>query len=407
MSQKLRNGLAVTFSISLLLLANAVSSSAQENHKSTNGNFKVVVLEGAPYTRGLTHGRTLKKEINEVVGRWKTHLETKHKMKVAEFIEKFFQKTDFLSAIKRWTPELLEEVRGIADGAEVDFNAMLLFQLLDEEWAHGGEVAGERCSDIGVNRQGTRPAMVAQNMDITGFYNGYQTLLHIKYPNSDLETMVFTVAGLIGLNGVSNKPVGVVVNTLSQLTHSTDGLPVAFVIRGLLEQKSQRDAIKFLHRVKHASGQNYIIGGKEKVYDYEASANKVVRYIPFKNAQVVYHTNHPLANDDYSDKYRRWLTTNDPGKVATGNSGVRFQSLERRMRNNSSALDIDAFQSTLKSRDSDQHPVCKTYQSDDTSFTFGSIVMILSEKPELRLAAGSPDSAEYVAFSFSRNPLNG
>ena len=236
----------------------------QEGSKLLNGNLRVVVLEGSPYNRGLTHGRTLKGEINEVVGKWKTHLETDYKVKADAFIEKFFEKTDFLGAIRKWTPELPEEVRGVADGAGIDFDTMLLFQLLDEEWGNAEEVAADHCSGVGVNKQGNRPAMIAQNMDIGGFYNGYQTLLHIKYPNSDLETLVFTCAGLIALNGVNNRPVGVAVNTLPQLAHSRDGLPVAFVIRGLLEQKSQEEAVSFLHNVKHASGQNYTSSAGEK-----------------------------------------------------------------------------------------------------------------------------------------------
>ena len=393
----MRDGLPAVCLAVLLLLTTAVGNFAQEPPDPSKAGVRLVVLEGSPYNRGLTHGRTLKKEINQVVGKWKAHLEADYKMKPDEFIAQFFKKTDFLPAIKKWTPDLLAEVRGIADGAGVDFNTMLLFQLPDEEWVNAEAVTGEHCSGIGVNQQGKRPAMIAQNLDISGFYNGYQTLLRIKDPHSDLETLVFTCAGLIALNGMSNKSVGVTVNTLAGLTHSTDGLPVAFVIRGLLEQKSQKDAIKFLHAVKHASGQNYILGGKEKVYDFECSAKRCARYIPFKNAQVVYHTNHPLANDDVTDAYRQRRAE----ILARGTSRGRFHSLESRLKDNFGSFDVDAVESTLKSHDSDQSPVCRRYRDDQDDFTFGSIIMIFSDKPELRLAAGPPDSKEYVAFSFS------
>ena len=377
--------------------------STWENSKSFN--LKVVVLEGSPYNRGLTHGRTLKKEIGEVIGRWKTHLETDYRLKADVFIEKFFEKTNFLPAIEKWTPDLLEEVRGVADGAETDFDTVLLFQLLDEEWANAEAVAGDHCSGVGVDKQWGHPAMIAQNMDIGGFYNSYQTLLHIKYPDSDLETLVFTCAGLVALNGVNNKAVGVTVNTLSQLAHSDNGLPVAFVIRGLLEQKNQEDAVRFLHGVKHASGQNYIIGGKEKIYDFEASAGKVSRYVPFKNAGVVYHTNHPLANDDYTARFRRWLTTNDLGEIANSSSGTRFQLLEEKLKARSGLLEVNAIKAILKSCDSDRFPVCVSYRNERELFTFGSVVIIFSEKPELQLAAGPPNSTEYVTFSFSPDPV--
>src|SRR5262245_19473286 len=131
----IRNGLPSVLFAFLILLTNAVNNFAQESPYSSKAGVRIVVLEGSPYDRRLTQGRTLKKEINEVVGKWKAHLEADYKMKADGFIEQFFKKTDFLPAIKKWTPDLLDEVRGIADGAGIDFNTMLLFQLPDEEWA--------------------------------------------------------------------------------------------------------------------------------------------------------------------------------------------------------------------------------------------------------------------------------
>ena len=384
-------------------LRTPANMSTQKNSVLKSNNLNVVVLEGSPYNRGLTHGRTLKREINEVLGKWRAHLEADYGLKADVFTATFFEQTDFLPAIKRWTPELLEEVRGVADGAGIDFDTMLLFQLLDEEWLNAQAVTGEHCSSVGVAKQGDHPAMIAQNMDISGFYHGYQTLLHIKYPDSDLETLVFTCAGLVALNGVNNRSVGVAVNTLAQLAHSTDGLPVAFVIRGLLEQTSQEGAVKFLHTVKHASGQNYIIGGKARVDDFEASANRVSRYVPAEGRGVVYHTNHPLANDDYTDAFREWLTTHRVDDIAHSSSGARFQQLAARLGGDAGLLEVSALESSLAG-DSGPFPVCVAHQNEGEVFTFGSTIMILADKPELRLTAGPPNCAEYLTFSFADAP---
>src|SRR6185503_16969789 len=42
--------------------------------------------------------------------------------------------TGFLAAIERHTPDLLAEVRGIADGSNVAFDRTLALNLMDEEW---------------------------------------------------------------------------------------------------------------------------------------------------------------------------------------------------------------------------------------------------------------------------------
>src|SRR5262245_9106836 len=237
--------------------------------RASDPSLRTVRLEGSHYNRGLIHGRTLQKEIQEVVRLWKNDLERAYKTKPAEFIAQFLRKTDFIPAIKKWTPGLLDEVRGIADGSGVDFDTIFTLQLIDEQWANGGEVVAERCTSIGANRKGSNPTFVAQNMDIDRFYHGYQTLLRIKHEGSGLESFVFTCPGVIALNGLNSRAVAIACNTLIQLAHNRDGLPVAFIVRAVLEQRTFDDAVRFIHEVKHASGQNYIIGGPEKAGSFE------------------------------------------------------------------------------------------------------------------------------------------
>jgi isopenicillin-N N-acyltransferase like protein len=202
------------------------------------GRVRTVILEGTPYNRGLVHGKTLKKDIIFLVARWKEDLTHKYEMPADVFIKKFVSHTQYLGAMKKWTPDLVEEVKGIADGAGIDFDTMLVFQWIDEDWAQGKNVVADRCSGIGVGRRGSSPAMIAQNLDMPGLYDGYQVILHVKHHDSELEIFVYTIAGVIGGDGMNNHAIGVCVNTLLQLDNCRDGLPVACVVRGVLAQKT-------------------------------------------------------------------------------------------------------------------------------------------------------------------------
>ena len=239
-----------------------------------SGKLKIVVLQGTPYERGFVHGKTLKDDINSLVVLWKEHLTDSYQIPADEFIKKFVSHSQYLAAMKRWTPDLVEEVKGLAAGAGIDFDTMLVFQWIDEYWAQGKEVAADRCSGIGVGRRAA-PRGDRQNLDMTGFYEGYQVILHVKHHDSDLETFVCTIAGVIATNGMNNHAIGICCNTLLQLDSCRDGLPVACIVRGVLAQKTEDAAIKFLHDVKHASGQNYIIGGPERAFSFECSSHKV------------------------------------------------------------------------------------------------------------------------------------
>ena len=302
----------------ILLLSVGLLTAVPSRAESGRCGLKVITLEGSPYERGLTHGKTLKTEIGALVSLWKADLTRQFKMEADAFIAKFVDRTQYVQAIRKWTPDLMDEVRGIADGANIPFDTMLVFQLVDEYWIFGGPVASEHCSGLGVARRGDRPTVVAQNMDLEGFRQGFQVVLHIKHPGSNLEAYVTTNAGLVALNGMNSRGIGVCVNTLSDLEHCRDGLPVACVIRGLLRQETEEAAIAFLRSVKHASGQNYVIGGPARVYDFECSANRVVPFVPPDLEGAVYHTNHAMANDDLTPEAKgataSELGRNQPGE---------------------------------------------------------------------------------------------
>ena len=113
---------------------------------------------------------------------------------------RFIRGTDFAPAIRRWTPDLLDEIQGIATGAAMDRETILAFQLLDEMWSSEDIILGDHCSSLGFPAQGAEPAHVAQNVDVELFRDGFQVLLHIKHADSDLESFVLSTAGLSGFN---------------------------------------------------------------------------------------------------------------------------------------------------------------------------------------------------------------
>jgi hypothetical protein len=364
--------------------------------------LRVVVLEGSPKERGLAYGRVLKAEIHDAVRRWKAALADAFKIDADTFVRRFIAQTDFGAAIQKWTPGLWEEIHGLAEGAGIDFDTALTLQLPDECFIHGSAIAGNRCSSVGFGKSGGRPACIAQNLDVPSMADGLQAVLHIKDKNG-LESFVLTQIGCIGVNGMNNRGIGVCTNALWQLNSGRTGLPVACVVRGLLECQSERDAVAFLRAIPHASGQNYLLGGREHVYSFECSAGRVAQFKPPGFDDVVWHTNHPLANDDYIVPYRE-LRAN-PGELAKqeANTRTRMQCLERRLGETKSVRDMDLVKAILASRDSAEYPVCRPKREGLAAFTFASTIMVLAEKPVYYVAPGPPDRTAYEVLSFDKS----
>jgi isopenicillin-N N-acyltransferase-like protein len=399
-NKEVRMTYARTVLVVPLLIALSICS-AQNSQKDTGTEKPLYVeLSGSAYDRGTQHGKALKSDIADILGRFKADIKTSRNRDADSLIAEFLHATDFIPAIKKWTPDLLDEVKGIADGSGQKFETIFAYQLPDEIWVYFDKLDAHHCSGIGVAKTATHPAYVAQNIDLESWRHGSQAVLHILQSATLPEQFVFTSAGLIGANGVNNSSIGVCANTLMQLNAAPDGLPVAFVIRGLLAMKSEQSALEFIKTVHHASGQNYILGIVDKVYDFEASATGVVRFIPFAGGTLVYHTNHPLANDDLKLWWAKRTKQMTPEERKYDNSSVRFASLETRVAKSDNDIGEQKIKETLRSKDSEWNPVCRSLKSGNAGFTFGSTIMTLSDHPSLQVTYGPPDKSEYVLYSF-------
>ena len=366
----------------------------------------VVELNGNGYERGFQHGNQLKHEIAEIFTRWKENIVLNTKRNADSVIADFLKTTNFRPAIDRWTPGMMDEVKGIADGSGQKFDDVFSFQLVDEFWVYLDRLANmnkERCSGIGVPITSNHPACIAQNMDLENFMNGYQVLLHIIGTNTEPEQYLLTCAGLVVTTGMNEKGIGVCANTLMELQASEDGLPVAFVIRGILSKRNRDDVLSFIKTVKHASGQNYIIGIQDNVYDFEASANQIIRFHPEgAHGDVIYHTNHALVNHDVKPWYSEYHTKVLAGEAKSMNSELRFDALEKRLNKPVEEISSDIIKRTLRSKDDEKNPVCRAYKEGGSAFTFSSVLYTLTGRRSVQVTYGSPDKSEYQEHFFKK-----
>ncbi len=365
-----------------------------------------VQCHGTPRERGRIHGESLREVIQETIERWQTKLIEKVGMPYAQYQEHLLRETSFRTAIERWTPDLLEEVRGIGEGAGLDFELIFAWQLLDEHgWFSDLLIAGpgkpeEKCSGFGYWNDVSTGSVMGQNLDLPVIKDGAQTVLQIKYENSDLELIVATQAGALASLGLNNRALGVCVNTISQLDTSVKGLPVVYVIRGLLEKASREAAMEFARSISHASGQNYIMGSPLGVEDLECSAHKVVPYQPAAPGKAVYHSNHPLVNDDQEafrarKKAEAWK---DPEVEHTNTSSSRWALLQKEVEawwGSDAKIGVEEGKRLLRTS-----PVCIPLQENRDSFSALSAVMELNDTPRIHIAAGPPDETPFHTFGF-------
>jgi len=119
---------------------------------STYSNLPILHLNGTPYENGFQHGTIMKNRIIELVGLWKKEIEKNYQISADEFIKTFLDSTNYIPAIKKWTPDLLEEIKGISAGSGIDFNTIFAFQLIDEIWTNARLInIPHHCTSVGIN----------------------------------------------------------------------------------------------------------------------------------------------------------------------------------------------------------------------------------------------------------------
>ena len=385
----------------IILLALLVSTGSFGQQKPRT--LKTVTFSGSGYALGFQHGKTLKKEIAEVVKAWKENTTTQLGKDANVVLKEFFEYAKFNEAIKKWTPELYEEIEGIAEGSGQKLNDILVLNLLDEFWVYIVDLqVNHHCSGLDVPARNRKPGYISQNMDLENYTDGFQVLMRLNRTKERPEQLILTHPGLIALNGMNEEGIGVCVNTIMQLKASSKGLPVAFVIRRIINSTEKEELLSFIQTINHASGQNYIIGIRGEVFDFEASANKVVQFKPENKNGTVYHTNHPIANDDIKKGFEKFNPNlEEAQKPVNSNSHLRLKAVEKRMTSNIN-INEGLIKDALRSKDNKDNPVCRANGKDGQGFTFASIIMTFSEQPNIQILAGPPDESEYIKVRFNK-----
>ena len=357
---------------------------------SQDSLLRIVDVYGTPYERGLQHGRLLKEDIGRMLQQVRDDIRATTEMSPDSFITAFLQDSGYEAAMQRWTPDLLEELRGISEGSGAPYPDLLMHQLTDEYWCHN--LAQEHhCSSLAIIHPEGH-ATSAQTLDVTPFYHGFQTAVRHHLPDGSVMTVI-GFPGHLGTTGMRAGAVSVNVNSLLQLDWSTQGLPVTAVVRGVLAQTNLAEAEAFVQQVNHASGQHYLLAAPNGASSWECSAGEVVNCVSSTTEGHFLHTNHPLSCTNYSDAYKIVAAENE-ALLAQGYPCARFPVLEASLQGVPAQVDATFFQEVLQQR-SDE-----TWDVISNDHSFAGVVYQHSATPALFIAPGKPHEVAFIPLPF-------
>lgn len=344
--------------------------------------------------RGLAHGESARQLIREGIARWEeaTLARQPRGTIMRDYAARFVGGTALMAAMEETVPDLVEEIRGIAQGAALPYELIAAYNLMDEQWWYDLDAppqAEPGCSLVALSD--AHRTVLAQNMDLPSFMDGSQVILRLRKPGKP-EMLVLSSAGLIGLTGINRAGFGICVNTLLMLRHSGAGLPVAAVFRHALGQESAAGAIAALKSLSHASGQHYAVADRHGITGVECSAGGCSVSSPLGRS-ILTHTNHPLSSEDVDEATLAIL--DQSGRVENSRSRLAF--LDERVSGLASPDNVIALLSDPST------PICVNAEPTRPSHTFGSVVFQMAEETKAYFSLTHPTKADWQAVSWSQD----
>lgn len=191
-----------------------------------------------------------------------------------------------------YRPDLLEELRGTAEAAEVALEDLMLLQVRNQ--LQPDQDAG--CTSLSVAADATSDghAIVAQNWDNDPVLDEF-TLVLTRRPTDNPALMTVTQAGLISYLGFNEKGIGACVNTLPAPARDI-GVPHYFTLRELHETTSLDGAVHAVRRAHRAIPANIMLATPQGPADLEVTIDDI-HVLRDVGAGYLAHTNHCVHPD--------------------------------------------------------------------------------------------------------------
>ena len=294
--------------------------------------------------------------------------------------------------VAEYAPRLLEELRGMAEGARVGEQELMLLQVrnqltpADREGCTSFAVSPAVCAE--------HHAVVAQNWDNDPALDPF-TIVITRRPAGKPAHMSLTQAGLIGYIGFNEAGVGLCLNTL-QAPSRARGVPHYFIIRKILEATSLDAVIEAVQRAERAIPANIMLTTPEGPADLEVTLDDI-RVLRNGDSGIVTHTNHCIhpALRCFNDQFPELMQSHD-----------RLRRIDELFRSTGRPVGVPAMQEMLRDRKGAPRSICRWPSSDAETGHLASVFSVLIEADGgcMHVTRGNPCEAPYETYRMTPPP---
>jgi isopenicillin-N N-acyltransferase-like protein len=290
----------------------------------------------------------------------------------------------FRGLFEEYSPHLLDEIRGLAEGARISLAEALAVNIRDPvrlAMPHG-------CTSFVIRRTGTlrHQTLAGKNSDMEPCILELGYMLHLK-PLNKPEVLMWTFGGMIGYHGINSVGLAEFDNALfGEGPPRRWGMPHYPVKRLMLECDHVDQIVELYKRIPVAINTNYVVcDGHDNILDLEAtSAGPEV--LTDRGAGYFAHSNHFLS-ECYPSR------ENFPAEWK--DSFPRLARMNSLIQAKFSSLEVDDFKKFLSDHIGYPTSICR---HSGSSVTVSSLIAEPAEG-RMHVTFGNACESRYVTYS--------
>ena len=260
--------------------------------------FPLIEVSGSPYERGRQYGRQAASRIRKGIAHYSAQLERLNldRNGVASLVRAY------TPIIEAFDPTHLQEMDGIAAGAELDLADVVLLNArteilkLAEKPALRAALA-DGCTAVAVMPEAAADNVLihAQNWDWKAECVETAVVLHVHRDDGP-DILTFTEAGGLARSGMNSAGIGITANYLqSDRDYRNIGVPLALIRRKVLQEAHLAHAMQAVHATQKSAANNMMVSGSRAdgaaiAIDFECAPDEAFQVHPERGLLV--HANH-------------------------------------------------------------------------------------------------------------------
>jgi isopenicillin-N N-acyltransferase like protein len=263
---------------------------------------RLIDLAGSPHDRGVQYGRQAAQEIARSVAHYGAQAKAlgldHHRL--AQLVR------EYLPVLETFDHRQIEEMRGIAAGAAVSFEEIVLVNARTELLQFAQRPAlleslrvrePDGCTGAVIRPEATRDKRLIHAHNWDWKYESAESCVILRIRNEDgPDILTFTEAGALARFGFNARGICITANGLDcERDYRRAGVPLALIRRKVLEQAHLALALRIAYCTPKSGSNNIIISHAASglVYDFECAPDETFMVEPQKG--VLVHANHWLS----------------------------------------------------------------------------------------------------------------